>query len=327
MPNIENLIILIGIAFIGASVGSFINVIIYRLPKMMNRHWLGECLVFLRDYLEEIIQNQNNDSNIPKKDVETNANQQDLTNTNYQEITQLINKIEDNFLEDTQKPFNLITPRSHCPNCGEKIPFYRNIPIVTWLALKGKALCCSQPISIRYFIIELLAAGLAILGISIFGFNLEGLLAVGFLLTLLALAAIDYQTRLLPDIITIPLIWIGLIVSYYNIFTNIETAVVGAICGYLFLWLLYHGHRIITKRDGMGYGDFKLTAAFGAWFGFKAIPIILFLAALIGLFFALTSSRLRNNPRSEILAFGPALCISAAIYLFFGEQIIYWLKF
>lgn len=343
---VETVIIVIFATIIGACVGSFINVVVYRLPKMMERQWLLDCLSFLRDYLQDINNPQkksteinvnvstNNDSEFSKTQIinpEEQVNYQidnqsttiNLNNENHNDIVLLINKVE-GYLVDEQKnpPFNLLFPNSHCPSCKAQIPFYRNLPLITWLLQIGKSSCCQKPISSRYFFIELLGAILTFLAIWHFGISIKGFLASVFLLTLLALAAIDYETRLLPDSLTLPLVWMGIIINLYGIFTPIESAVYGAVFGYLILWTLYQTHKLITKREGMGFGDFKLTAAFGAWMGVKILPVILFIAAIAGIFIALNSMRVRTDPKVEAISFGPSLCFAAVIALFYGDVLI-----
>lgn len=337
MSQFEQVIFLITIVFVGACLGSFINVVVYRLPKMMERQWLDDCINFLREYLHDInsdntinsqytSKNKDSHEDIIEKNPNINPHFSALhyPNENHRDLSLLINKIEDGLLINNgeKNKFNLITPASHCPLCRKTIPFYRNIPLFTWLSQAGRTYCCAQKISPRYFIIELLAAILTLWSISHFGINLQGFLAAGFLLSLLTLAAIDLETRLLPDTITIPLVWVGLLINLFNLFTSIDSAIYGAVVGYLILWLLYQSHKLLTNREGMGFGDFKLTAAFGAWLGIKAVPLILFIAAVIGIITAITTMRVRKSPRAEAISFGPALCIAAVIVLFYKDYLL-----
>lgn len=339
MTSVESIILFVTVAFIGACFGSLINVVIYRYPKMMEREWLSECLGFLREYLfDKKIPLQpkplpvNQDKSVNDEAISSPITPSEpfpwIDSPQDQKIITLIQEIEEaqknKFSDET---FNLSIPRSHCPTCHAMIPWYRNIPLFTWLSQFGRAHCCGTKISSRYFLVEVAGAALTTLAIGHFGLTVQGGLAAIFLLMLLTLAGIDWETRLLPDSFTLSLMWIGLLVNLYPFFAYLPDAVIGAAAGYGVLWLLYQTHHIITGREGMGFGDFKLTAAFGAWLGWKSLPIILVIAAVIGIIGALSTFRVRGNPRAEPIPFGPSLCIAATIYLFYGHQIIFWLGY
>ena len=203
-------------AAIGLCVGSFLNVVVHRLPQMLERGWQGECAELRGESVPEL------------------------------------------------PPYNLVVPRSKCPACGHGITALENIPVLSWLALRGKCSACSAPISARYPLVEILGAALAAAAIWRFGPTWEGLAACGLLWTLLALTFIDFDTQLLPDDITLPLLWAGLAVNLFGLFVPLRDAVIGAIAGYLALWAVYWLFKLIRGKEGMGYGDFKLLAALGA---------------------------------------------------------------
>ena len=217
------------IFILGLLVGSFLNVIIYRLPIMFKREWRKDCV----NYLEE----------------------------NYNAKIQLDDSSE------PKEPFNLVKPDSTCPSCGHQIRAWENIPIISYIFLKAKCSNCKTPISIRYPIIELLSATLAAVCAWHFGFSAAGFTAILLSWALISLAMIDYDTQYLPDQITLPFLWLGLLLNLNNTFTDIESSIIGAIAGYLSLWSVHHLFKLITKKEGMGYGDFKLLALLGAWMG------------------------------------------------------------
>ncbi len=268
-PNF--LVIFIGI--IGLMVGSFLNVVIYRLPKMMERSWQQQCSE-LRD--EEI-------KTLPK--------------------------------------FNLATPRSVCPHCNHKITVLENLPIISYLALWGRCSQCRNPISIRYPIVELFTALMSGFVAWHFGFTFITFAALVFVWALIALAVIDIDTQLLPDDITLPLVWIGLLVNMYGGFTDINSAVIGAVAGYLSLWSVYWGFKLITGKEGMGYGDFKLLAAIGAWLGWSILPLVILCSSLVGTVAGIGLMIAAKLKKSIPIPFGPYLVGGAFIALFWGQQI------
>jgi leader peptidase (prepilin peptidase)/N-methyltransferase len=263
----------------GLCVGSFLNVVIHRLPKMMQCAWEQQCAEL---------------RNEPPS-------------------------------EETIAPYNLIVPRSTCPTCQHRITALENIPIVSWLFLRGKCSQCSARISIRYPLIELLGGLLAGLAFWFFGPSWQALAACILLWTLLALTFIDADTQLLPDDLTLPLLWIGLFVNLFDVFTTLPHAVIGAMAGYLSLWLVYWAFKLLRNKEGMGYGDFKLLAALGAWLGWPVLIPVILLSALAGALAGGALILFRGRDHNVPMPFGPFLAIAGAVALFFGPTIVRWL--
>ena len=257
----------------GALIGSFLNVVIYRLPLMMERAWEDES-----------------------------AMAQDKAPAERDRI-------------------NLITPRSRCGHCGHPITAMENIPIVSWLALRGKCSACGTPISARYPLVELATALLFLACASTFGATLQTVAAMLFCATLVALTGIDLDTQLLPDQLTLPLLWIGLLLNIFGLFARLPDAVIGAAAGYLTLWSVYWLFKLITGREGMGYGDFKLLGALGAWFGWQALPMLLLLSSVVGAVVGIAILVVQKKGRNTAIAFGPYLAIAGLVTLFFGGKI------
>lgn len=218
--------------------------------------------------------------------------------------------------------FNLLVPRSRCPNCGHQITALENVPVLSYLFLRGKCSGCRQPISVRYPIVELVAAALAALVAWRLGFTLAGLAGVAFTWTLIALTFIDYDHQLLPDNITLPLLWSGLLINIPGTFAPLSAAVIGATVGYVSLWLVYHVFKLITGKEGMGYGDFKLFAALGAWLGWHQLPFVILFASLVGAIVGLGVILLFGRDRQLPIPFGPFLCVAGWIALLWGEPIV-----
>ncbi len=262
------------VVLLGLCVGSFLNVVIYRLPKMMEAQWRAECASLAGE------------SPAPAE------------------------------------PFNLMQPRSRCPSCAAPITAWQNVPVVSWLALGGKCAACKAPISARYPAVELAAGALAMFLAWRFGYSGALAWALVFGWALLALTVIDLDTQLLPDDITLPLLWAGLIANTFGTFTDLRSAVLGAAGGYLLLWTVYWGFRLIAKKEGMGYGDFKLLAALGAWLGWQVLPLIVLLSSVVGAAIGITLIVFKGRDHSVPLAFGPYLAIAGAIALFFGPALV-----
>ncbi len=278
----SNTVALTATVFIlGLLIGSFLNVVIYRLPVMMQ----NQCKLEIAELQED------------KK-----------------------------ALKEIQKtlPFNLIKPDSTCPKCGHKIRAWENIPVFSWLLLKGKCSDCRNPISIRYPIIEFVTALLSGLIAWQFGWSLETAALVIFIWCLISLTMIDFDTQLLPDSITLPLIWIGLLLNLNTTFIELNDAVIGAVAGYLSLWSVYWLFKFVTGKEGMGFGDFKLFAAFGAWFGWQSLPLIILLSSLVGAIIGIIMIISLGRDRQLPIPFGPYLCGAALVYIFYGKQIIQW---
>jgi leader peptidase (prepilin peptidase)/N-methyltransferase len=258
----------------GLCAGSFLNVVIHRLPKMLERGWQAQCAE-LRG--------------------ESPA---------------------------AEPAYNLVVPRSACPACGQRITALQNIPILSWIALRGRCAKCKAPISPRYPLVELLGGLLAACAIWRFGVTPQGLAACVLLWSLLALTMIDFDTQLLPDGITLPLLWAGLIVNLWGVFTSLPSAVIGAIAGYLSLWTIYWLFKLIRGKEGMGYGDFKLLAALGAWLGWQVLPVIVLLSSVVGALIGIALIVFKGRDHNIPLAFGPYLAIAGALALFFGPVLV-----
>ncbi len=268
---------LISAAFLfGALIGSFLNVVIYRLPVMMQRSWDDELLLH---------QNADNpDYELPKRER-----------------------------------FDLIVPRSRCRECGHAITAMENVPMVSWLALRGKCSACKAPISARYPIVELITGALFAACAWKYGPTYAMLFGLAFCAALVALTGIDFDTQLLPDQITLPLMWLGLLINIFGVFATLPDAVIGAAAGYLVLWSVYWLFKLLTGREGMGYGDFKLLAALGAWFGWQALPMMLLVSSLAGAAIGVSLMLFQGKDRRTAIAFGPYLAIAGFVVLFAGN--------
>lgn len=257
----------------GLLVGSFLNVVILRLPRMMELQWAAEAA------------EQRGEAAPPAE------------------------------------PFDLMRPRSRCPTCGHPIGALENIPVVSWLMLRGRCKGCGTAISIRYPAIELLAGLSCALAIWRFGATPAGLGAVLLTLMLITLTMIDFDTQLLPDSITLPLLWAGLLFNLWGGFAPLPAAVAGAMIGYLLLWSIYWLFKLVTGREGMGYGDFKLLAALGAWFGWQALPAILLLSSVVGAVVGVALMVFARHGRQVPIPFGPYLAGAGLLTLYFREPL------
>jgi len=263
--------------WVALSIGSFLNVVIHRVPIMLQREWEAQA----RDILH---------IEVPG-DAETER-------------------------------FNLITPRSRCPSCAHQITALENIPVLSWLALRGKCASCHASIPVRYPFVELLTGICSVAVIALFGFTWFGLLACCFTWMLIALTFIDYDTTLLPDQITYPLLWLGLIANgFFAGIVPLHDAMVGALAGYLFLWCTYWTFKLLTGKEGMGYGDFKLLAGLGAWLGWQALPTVVVIAAGLGLFYALVRILAAKRAASEPIPFGPFLAVAGWATLMIRDNV------
>jgi len=281
-------------AIFGLIVGSFLNVVIHRLPRMMQRE--------SDDYLASESESR----------VEARNLGSPITSISYQ--------------SDKPLPhadlYNISVPRSACPACGHQITALENIPVLSYLFLRGKCSQCRTPISIRYPIVELLTGSLSAFLIWHFGSGLLGLSCLIFAYLLIAMTFIDADTQFLPDILTYPLLWCGLLLNTQNAIVPLRDAVVGAAAGYLVLWLVNFVFRLIRKMDGMGNGDFKLLAALGAWLGWKMLPIVVLLSAFVGSIVGVSLILFANRGREKAIPFGPYLAGAGMIALFFGNSIL-----
>jgi leader peptidase (prepilin peptidase)/N-methyltransferase len=272
---------------VGLMVGSFLNVVIYRLPIMMYGGWRKECIEFL-ELAPEAVPLPKSDRNIPLIEEE---------------------------------PFNLVLPLSRCPSCKAPVKPYQNIPVLSYLFLKGKCARCGARISRRYPAIELLTAVLSAAVAWHFGDTPQTVFALLLTWSLIALTFIDIDHHLLPDSITLPMLWIGLILSLAGFFTDAHSSIIGAAAGYGSLWLVYHLFKLVTGKEGMGFGDFKLLALFGAWLGWQSLPLIVLLSTLTGAVLGVASIVFAKRDHSAPIPFGPYLAIAGWIALIWGETI------
>ena len=281
-------------AVFGLLVGSFLNVVIHRLPLMMQAQWEAEAAEL---------------ADLAEAQAPTNA--EDLAKAPAPAADPAAGQ-----------PFNLVVPRSRCPHCGHQITALENIPVLSWLWLRGKCSACKAPIPVRYPLIETLSAGLALAAIWQYGLTLAGVGAAGLCFALIALAFIDLDTQLLPDDITLPLLWAGLLLNLAGAFVPLQDAVIGAMAGYLLLWSIYWLFKLLTGKEGMGYGDFKLLAALGAWFGWQAIPAIILLASVVGAMVGIALMVFARHGRDIPIPFGPYLAGAGALTLFFSKPLM-----
>lgn len=255
-------------------VGSFLNVVIYRLPRMMQREWRSDCLEFLEQPAEE-----------------------------------------------KTETFNLILPRSRCSNCGHQITAWENIPLFSYLFLGGKCSSCKTHISIQYPLVELFTGIVSFWVAWHFGVTLQTAFALIISWTLIAASGIDIGHKLLPDTMTLPLMWLGILLGFFNIFVDLETSVIGAMAGYMSLWSVYIVFKVITGKEGMGHGDFKLLAMLGAWMGWKMLFVIILTSSLVGATVGITMIVLKKTSRTTQIPFGPYLAAAGWISLLYGEQL------
>ena len=262
----------------GLLIGSFLNVVIHRLPKMLERGWRAECAELAGQAVPD------------------------------------------------EPAYTLVSPRSACPACGHGIRAWENVPILSWLVLRGRCSACRARISFKYPLVEALAGIGAAYAAWRFGCSATALGATLFIWFTIALAFIDQETGLLPDALTLPLVWIGLLVNLVGGFVPLSEAVIGAVAGYLALWLVFHGFRLLTGKEGMGYGDFKMNAAVGAFLGWKMLPLVILLSSVVGIVFgALQMFAARGRwDASFRFHFGPYLALAGIVAMFWGEPIVRW---
>ncbi len=280
---------------VGLVIGSFLNVVIYRVPVMLERQWLEQC--------REL----------------TAAEDAGNPSASHQELTAA---------KQTDAPFNLVVPRSSCPSCKAPITALQNIPVLSYLFLKGRCANCGVRISPRYPFTEALTGVLSAAVAWKFGFGWQTLSALVLTWFLIALTFIDIDHQLLPDNLTLPLLWIGLLLSLWvpqasmPVPVDPRESIIGAVVGYLSLWSVYHVFRLLTGKEGMGYGDFKLFAALGAWLGWKMLLPLILIAAAVGAVVGVAMLRLRDQNRSTPIAFGPFLASAGWLMLMFGQEIV-----
>ncbi|WP_310736416.1 MULTISPECIES: A24 family peptidase [unclassified Pseudoalteromonas] len=270
---------LLTVGLVSLCIGSFLNVVIYRLPIMMQREWQTECRVLLADDLK------------PTK------------------------------ADNTETEFNLIKPNSTCPKCKTAIKPWQNIPVISWLLLKGRCASCSNPISVRYPIVEMLTAVLSLIVAYTFGVTEQALLYILITWVLVALTFIDIDHMLLPDQLTLPLVWLALIAAVMGITISPTDAIIGAACGYLSLWSVFWLFKLLTGKEGMGYGDFKLLAVFGALLGWQSLLTIVLLSSVVGAIIGIALLSIQGKDKATPIPFGPYLAIAGWVTLLWGTQI------
>ena len=280
----ESAVTFIALVFVfSLLIGSFLNVVIYRLPVMMSKAWRAEAEEILAEPAEDLPEGR----------------------------------------------FDLVQPRSRCRSCGTQITALQNIPVISYLLLGGKCAACGVRISPRYPIVELLTAALSAVVAWRFGLGPEAVVGIGITWTLVAISVIDIDHQIIPDSIVLPLLWAGLIASLFSpvpgaqtLFIDPASSIVGAAIGYLSLWTVYHGFRLVTGKEGMGHGDFKLLGAFGAWLGWNMLPLIILLSAVVGAIVGIGMIALRGHDRNIPTPFGPYLAAAGWIAMLYGEQIV-----
>jgi len=269
----------IGLFVFGACIGSFINVVVYRLPTSLIAQWKNQCLEYLAE--QEIKCDASPDFDTP----------------------------------------TLSTPGSRCPKCLKPLRIFHNLPIVGYLLLAGKCAFCKQSISIRYPLVELITATLSILLGLLYAPDMTLVWALIFTYTIICLSLIDIDCQLLPDNIVLPLLWSGLLINTAGYFTDLKSAVLGAVFGYLLLWSIYQVHHRLTGKEGMGYGDFKLLAAIGAWFGWQVLPLVILIASFSGTIIAVIFILGKKQSKDIPISFGPYLAISSWLTMLWGDQL------
>ncbi|MFP3977855.1 prepilin peptidase [Marinobacter sp. KMM 10035] len=266
----------LSVTLVSLCIGSFLNVVILRLPKMMHQEWRCQCEAFLE---------------IPEGE------------------------------RKQEEPVTLSRPASTCPSCGHKIRAWENIPVISYLLLGGKCSGCKTHISARYPIIEAVTALFSVITVVIGGPSESTLLALLLVWALIALTVIDFDTQLLPDSITLPLMWLGLMLSYFGYLGDFNSAFLGAVVGYLSLWSVYWLFKLATGKEGMGHGDFKLLAALGAWLGWELLPVVILLSSAVGAVVGISLMVFKKHGREVPIPFGPYLAAAGLLCLWFGIEI------
>jgi leader peptidase (prepilin peptidase)/N-methyltransferase len=266
------------VVVLGLVIGSFLNVVIHRVPIILKYNWSRQC----RELHE------------PDHEDDDAAN----------------------------KPFNLLRPASHCPVCGHRIRAIENIPVASYIFLRGRCAACHTRIPPRYPVIELATSILSVFTAIHFGYTPQTAAALAFTWMIIPLCVIDYDEQLLPDCITLPLLWAGLVLSLADIFIDSRESIIGALSGYLCLWVVYHLFKLATGKEGMGYGDFKLLAAIGAWVGWQALPVVILFSSVVGAMTGILLIAIKGHQRSQPIPFGPFLACAGWITLLWGQNIL-----
>lgn len=261
---------------VGLLIGSFLNVVIHRLPRMMEQEWRTQCAELLG--------------------CERQGTAEQIT-------------------------YTLAQPRSHCPHCQHVIRWYENIPVISYLLQRGKCSACGQPISLRYPLVEILSGLLAVTTAWHFGVGWQAVGVMTLLWALIALSGIDLQVQLLPDSITLPFLWLGIALNLFHTYTDLESSVIGAMAGYLTLWLVYMGFKLVTGKEGMGFGDFKLLAVIGAWGGWQILPFVIVASSFIGAIVGIAQGLIGAREKGQPIPFGPYLAGAGWIGLLWGPEL------
>lgn len=273
----SRLFMIIASGALGLIVGSFLNVVIHRVPIMLHRNWTRDC----REHLQ--------------------AGMEDTGPT---------------------ETYNLLTPASRCPKCDHRITALENIPMISYLFLKGRCSGCGTAISMRYPAVEITTAILSVITALHFGYSIQTLAALAFTWTMIPLFLIDFDTQLLPDSITLPLLWAGLLASLFDVFVNSQTSIIGAAAGYLSLWTIYQLFKLVTGKEGMGFGDFKLLGAIGAWLGWQVLPVVILFSSVVGAVIGITLIIFKGREHGQPMPFGPFLAAAGWITLLWGNDFI-----
>ena len=273
----SQLFMIIASGSLGLVVGSFLNVVVHRVPIMLQNIWTREC----REHME------------PGSQTTQPA--------------------------DT---YNLVTPSSRCPQCDHRIGALENIPVISYLFLRGRCSGCGTSISLRYPAVEISTAILSVITALHFGYSIQTLAALAFTWTLIPLFLIDFDTQFLPDTITLPLLWAGLLLSLFNVFTDSQTSIIGAAAGYLSLWTIYQVFKLATGKEGMGFGDFKLLAAIGAWLGWQVLPVVILFSSVVGAVIGITLILFKGRDHNQPMPYGPFLAAAGWITLLWGNDFI-----
>ncbi len=269
------------VALLSLTVGSFLNVVVYRLPKMLEREWYGECREFLADEV----------SKIPAKTI---------------------------------PKISLSKPDSTCPKCGHAIRFYENVPVLSWLVLGGKCSQCKNAISKRYPIVELSTAILSLVVAQVYGVSIFTVFMLLLTWGLISLTLIDLDHMLLPDQIVLPFLWLGLLFNIDAGFVTLDQAVIGAAAGYMSLYSVFWLFKLLTGKEGMGHGDFKLFALFGAWIGWQLLPLLILMASVVGAIVGISLMVFKGHKREQAIPFGPYIAVAGWITILWGEGIWAW---
>ncbi len=273
----SQLFMIIASGSLGLIIGSFLNVVVHRVPIMLQKIWTRDC----REHLEP------------------GAQTTQSTDT-----------------------YNLVTPASRCPKCDHRISALENIPVISYLFLKGRCSGCGTSISLRYPAVEIATAILSVITALHFGYSVQTLAALAFTWTMISLFLIDFDTQLLPDTITLPLLWAGLLLSLFNVFVDSQTSIIGAAAGYLSLWTIYQVFKLATGKEGMGFGDFKLLAAIGAWLGWQALPMVILFSSVVGAVIGVTLILFKGRDHNQPMPYGPFLAAAGWITLLWGNDFI-----